>query len=84
VIVLSRPPFLDAGIIVSLLLFVWLDSLKAQLKTHLFAKAYLILLFVRRPCSDMVALLRHINCRNYYCNCEETAERINISSLKGE
>ena len=23
-------------------------------------------LFFRRPCSDMAALLRHINCRNYY------------------
>src|SRR6218665_846594 len=40
------------------------DSFKAQLKTHLLAKAYPML--VRRPCSGMAALLRHINCRNYY------------------
>src|SRR6218665_2458831 len=42
------------------------DSFKAKLKTHLFAKAYPMCLLVRRPCSCMAALLRHINCRNYY------------------
>jgi len=40
------------------------DSFKAQLKTHLFAT--LISFFVRRPCSGMAALLRHISCHNYY------------------
>ena len=42
------------------------DSFKVQLKTYLFAKAYPIQLLVRRPCSGMATLLRHINCHNYY------------------
>src|SRR6218665_3486068 len=39
------------------------DLFKGQLKTYLFDQAYPVYL---RPCSGMTALLRHINCRNYY------------------
>jgi len=42
------------------------DSFKAQLKTRLFSKDYPISLFVMRPCSGMVLLRHHINCRNSY------------------
>src|SRR6218665_474993 len=43
------------------------DSFKAQLNTHLFAKAYpIVSCLSRRPCSGMAALLRHINCCDYY------------------
>ena len=42
------------------------DSFKVQLKTYLFARAYPVKLLVRRPCSGIDALLRHINCRYYY------------------
>ena len=59
-IVLSQLLVLDAGT-VFLLLFVWLtqwtrSAFKVQLKTHPFAKAYLVQLFVRLPCSGMAAI----------------------------
>ena len=43
-----------------------MDSFKAQLRTHLFAKAYPMQLLVRLPCSGMAALLRHIICHSCY------------------